>query len=238
MYQFESRVRYSEVDEKGEMTWIALMDYFQDSSIFHSEELHLSVDYLKENHMAWVLSSWQICLVRKPRLAEKITIQTWPYGMKGFYGMRNFCMVDEERNRLAYANSVWVLMDTKAGRPMRVPQDMTDQYGLEPPLEMATSGRKIEIPGQYEEKEGFVVPSYFIDTNHHMNNGRYVQVALSYLPEDTKPTEVCVEYKKAAVQGDWMIPRVTMNETERIVTLCGTDESVYAVVVFKNELSE
>ncbi len=28
MYEFDSRVRYSETDAQGRMTWLALMDYF------------------------------------------------------------------------------------------------------------------------------------------------------------------------------------------------------------------
>ena len=45
MYEFDSTVRYSEVDSKGQMTWLALMDYFQDCSVFHSESVKLGVEY-------------------------------------------------------------------------------------------------------------------------------------------------------------------------------------------------
>ena len=44
MYEFDSRVRYSETDAQGRMTWLALMDYFQDCSVFHSEAVNLGVD--------------------------------------------------------------------------------------------------------------------------------------------------------------------------------------------------
>ena len=235
MYQFTSRVRYSEINSDGSLSWVALLDYFQDSSIFHSEELDLSVDYLRENHMAWVLSSWQICVNRMPGLAEEIVIQTWPYEMKGFYGFRNFCLNDKMGNRLAYANSIWVLMDTLTGHPIKVPQDMCEKYGTNPPIPMESKGRKIRVPEIYEEKEPLVVPSFFIDTNHHMNNGRYVQVALTYLPEDDIVREIRVEYKKAAMQGDVLIPHVTLVEAECVVTLCGEDGVIYAVVAFLTE---
>lgn len=230
MYEFESRVRYSETDSDGKMTWLALMDYFQDCSVFHSEEVNLSIEYLMEHHMAWILSSWQICLNRMPRLAENITVQTWPYGMKGFYGYRNFSMNDIDGNRLAYANSVWVLMDLEKGRPVRVPEEMPDKYGIDKQLPMECSSRKIALPERYEQKQSMVVPGYFMDTNHHMNNSRYVQVALEYLPERFETSEIRVEYRKAAVQGDVLIPRVTQQQGQVIVALCAEDESVYAVI--------
>ena len=101
MYEFNSRVRYSEVDSESRLTWLALMDYFQDCSVFHSESVNLGIDYLNEHHLAWVLSFWQICLNHMPHLAKDITVQTWAYGMKSFYGYRNFSMNDEAGKRLA-----------------------------------------------------------------------------------------------------------------------------------------
>lgn len=238
MYQFDSRVRYSEVDSKGDLTWLALMDYFQDCSVFHSEEHELSVEYLVENHIAWVLSSWQICLNRMPRLAEPITTQTWAYGLKGFYGYRNFSMNDKEGARLAYANSVWVLIDTQKGRPVKVPQLMVDRYGLDPQLPMECSDRKILMPKDCREREPIVVPQYFIDTNHHMNNSRYVQVALQYLPEDFAVGEIRVEYRKAAVQGDILIPRVSTGEDCATVVLSAENEKPYALIEFLQKEKE
>ena len=67
VYEFDSRVRYSEVDSQGKLTWLALMDYFQDCSVFQSESLGIGVDYLAENHQAWVLTSWQIVLNAMPK---------------------------------------------------------------------------------------------------------------------------------------------------------------------------
>lgn len=96
MYEFDSRVRYSETDAQGRMTWLALMDYFQDCSVFHSEAVGLGVEAWADEQKAWILSSWQICLNRLPRLGEQITTQTWAYGMKGFYGYRNFSMNDPD----------------------------------------------------------------------------------------------------------------------------------------------
>ena len=39
MYTFESRVRYSEVDAEGKLPVPGIIDYFQDCSVFQSEDL-------------------------------------------------------------------------------------------------------------------------------------------------------------------------------------------------------
>jgi len=60
MYSFESRVRYSEVDSEGYITLNAVLDYFQDCSSFHSEELGVGLEFLMKRKLAWVLSCWQV----------------------------------------------------------------------------------------------------------------------------------------------------------------------------------
>ena len=78
MYTFQSRIRYSEVGPDGKLTLESLLDYFQDVSTFHSEDLGLGVGYLKEKNMVWVLSSWQIVVERYPMLCEKVITGTAP----------------------------------------------------------------------------------------------------------------------------------------------------------------
>ena len=92
MYTFDSRIRYSEVDSEGRLTMSSLINYFQDCSTFHSEDLGLGVEYLKGQHLVWVLCYWQITVNRYPGLGERVTIGTFPYDMKGFLGYRNFAM--------------------------------------------------------------------------------------------------------------------------------------------------
>ena len=67
MYSFDSKIRYSECDSEGRLTLAALLNYFQDCSTFQSEALDVGIEYLKEKHLVWVLSFWQIEVERYPR---------------------------------------------------------------------------------------------------------------------------------------------------------------------------
>ena len=86
MYAFDSRIRYSETDSEGYLTLDALLNYFQDCSTFHSEDVGLGIGYMKEIGQVWVLSSWQIVVNRYPKLGEKVKIVTLPYELKVFLG--------------------------------------------------------------------------------------------------------------------------------------------------------
>ncbi len=70
MYQFQSRIRYSEMDSSGRLSLPGLLDYFQDCSVFHSEELGLGMEYLKERELIWAMTFWQIVIKRYPIIAS------------------------------------------------------------------------------------------------------------------------------------------------------------------------
>lgn len=232
MYKLNSKVRYSESDSNSRLTCHALLNYLQDSSTLHSEELGESGAQLFEQNMAWILSFWQVCIEELPALSEDITISTWPYSTKGLFGLRNFCVENGSGKQLVKANSIWVLIDPRTGRPLRITDEVSSHYPDEPKLEMDYCERKIAVPDVYDEKPSITVPKYFIDTNNHMNNAKYVMVAEEYLPEAFLVKEIRVEYKKAAVLGDIIIPRVTVQENVMTVVLVDADENVYATILF------
>lgn len=232
VFSFDSTIRYSEVDSKCVLTLEALTNYFQDCSVFQSEALNIGMDHLKHENMAWVLASWQICIDRLPRLDEKVTISTWAYDMKAFYGYRNFSMTDEKGKTLAYANSIWVYMDVKA-RPVKVPEgNGLEIYGLEPKLEMNKAERKIHVPDDIEEAGSIVVPRFFIDSNQHMNNEKYILIAKQLLPEELAVKEIRVEYRKEAKLGDEIFSYISRENERYTVLLADKDKKPYAVLAF------
>ena len=236
MYQFKSRVRYSETGVDARLSLMGIMNYMQDCSTFQSEDCGVGLAYLEEKNRAWLLSSWQIQILRRPALGEEITVCTWPYEIKGIYGLRNFTLMDGTGEYLVKANSCWFLLDTEAGKPVRVTREDVDAYGdEEPKLSMDYAPRKIRLPENLEEKPSFPVRKYHIDTNEHVNNCQYVQMALEMIPEDSKIKELRVEYKKSAVLGDVIYPKVAMEEDRMVVELCDEGGNPYAVVELKEE---
>lgn len=230
MYSFDSRIRYSEVDKEGKITLNAILDYFQDSSSFHSEELGRGIEFLMEQELAWVLSAWQIEIKRYPSYGEYVKICTWPYDFKGFFGYRNFTMETPEGEVLAFANSMWTLLDLKTGRPTRIPVEVASAYELSPQYPMKCESRKIELPKEMQSEESFPVHKYHIDTNQHVNNGRYVGMAQEYLNENERIYKMRAEYRKAAVYGDIIFPYVAKQEKKKIVNLADKEGKPYAII--------
>lgn len=236
-YSLESRVRFSEVDHKKQITLPGIINYFQDCSTFQSEDLGLGIDYFAEHKRAWVLSSWQVVVDRYPMIGEQIEISTWATNFTGLYGYRNFCMKDKEGKTAAYANSVWVYMDMAKGRPVKPKPDEIEVYGSEPELVMDYASRKIELTENGVEKTSFPVRKYHIDTNEHVNNCQYVQMAMEVLEREYEVRQVRVEYKKSAVYQDIIFPRIAEDGDRIVVELCDAQGKPYAVVEFKENIA-
>ena len=65
------------------------------------------------------------------------------------------------------------------------------------------------------KKAPFPVRKYHIDTNEHVNNCQYVQMALEVLPRDILVSQVRVDYKKSAVLGDKIFPETAQKKRPR-----------------------
>ena len=210
----------------------ALINYFQDCSTFQSEDLGVGIRYLQERNLAWVLCSWPIKVERYPERGEKLTVGTAPYDMKGFLGYRNFALLGQEGEFLARANTLWSLLDMQKGRPVPVPEDMLKKYVLEPRLDMEYASRKITASGERSLQEPITVKKHHLDTNHHVNNQQFIDMAMDYLPEDFVVGQVRAEYRRQAFLGDVLVPGVLYNGENYIVVLADTSGAAYMTAEF------
>ena len=145
-------------------------------------------------------------------------------------GYRNFALWDRAGEFLIRADSTWVYMNTETRRPERIDQETIDLYSQEKALDMEYMGRKIELPEGMTEYPAFPVRRVQIDTNGHVNNAKYIEMAEEWLPKDSEIKTLRVAYKHAAVHGDMIVPAVKKEENRHTVALKGPEGQVYAVI--------
>lgn len=232
MYKTEGRVRYSECGQDNKIKIPAIINYFQDCTTENSEQLGVGNTYLKAKKRAWIINSWQVFLSRRPEVREQIQISTWATGFKGVFGPRDFHMQTADGETLACAHSLWVYVDTETGKPVKPDEEDIRAYEVEEPLEVASLSRKIKMPEGAVVVDTFPVHKYHIDTNNHVNNAKYVELACEALPEDFEVTALRVEYKKAAVLGDQIVLKAARDKEHIFVDLCDENENSYAIVEF------
>ncbi|MDO5154597.1 MAG: thioesterase [Eubacteriales bacterium] len=227
MFEMTRQITYSQVGQNLLVDMAMLTHFFQDCTLFHSDSIGKGVRNLEDNRRAWFLSSWQIEVVRYPSYGERIRVRTWPHDFKGLYGYRNFEILDEQGEQIARANSIWIFMDVENLRPMKPEPEDVEGYEMSPALDMEYAPRKIKVMQEAEAAsmqryDAIRVRRSFIDSNSHVNNGRYVTEAMEYVQNPEAITKMRVDYRKAATLGDYMIP----------VVYCGGD---CEQIVFEDE---
>ena len=233
MYEMKARVRYSEVDETLCMTHSAMIDYFQDCATFHSEDSGYPCDMLIEKGLGWFITAWQVKLNRAPKLGERLLVRTSPYNAKPLLASRYFEMLTEEGEVLSRANSLWIFMDIKHGKHARVLKGMYEAYGIDTPPAEEFGSRKILVKAEGKERlYDFTVGKSMLDTNHHMNNARYLDIAEKLLLSEEKCKGFRVMYQEQAKEGDRIVVYSTQSDLSQVISMEAENGKPYCTAEF------
>ncbi len=234
MYEFTSKVRFSEVNPDLKMNMKALMNRFQDASVFHSAAVGLGPKPVGQVEHAWVIVSWQIMIHRMPTFNEALTTSTWGWKFRGIEGDRDFTVKNDSGELLACAASRWIYFDFQTQRPIRVPQSEIDAYGVDAPLDIERAPRRIQLPKDAEVRSGEPVSigRERLDNNRHVNNLEYIDMAMDEIENKGAVREIRVEYSHQAYLKDVLTPTVYAAEDRTVVTLQRSEEENCAVIEF------
>ena len=119
------RLRSYETDPTGQASVATICNFLQEVAGNHAFRLGLSVEHLNERRLTWVLARLRVLVDRYPRWRDEIIVETWPSGIEGLLGTRDFLLLDDEGRRLARATSGWMVIDVERRRPVRVPESVT-----------------------------------------------------------------------------------------------------------------
>ena len=224
MYSFETRVRYSDITPDLTISAEGIVDLLQDCATFHSEDTGLTCVRLSEMHRGWFVTDYQIHIRRLPVMGERLTVETYPYGIRGMMASRYY-KIKSESGLLVTANSLWVLMDNVEVKPVRVSEEFREAYGDCGKPEEEFENRKVPVLEGLEEVGMVRVDASMLDSNNHVNNGRYIALAERYLDCGVSSGSLRIEYKKQAVEGDVLHIYSGSIGDEHQVIMSGEDES-------------
>lgn len=235
MYSYNDIVKYSDVDKNGNLPLYGVLEYFQNCINLHSHDIGKGYEEMMEQGHAWVLISWKIKLTKKVKAYDKVTVSTWSRGFDRMFGFRNYILSDEQGNRIAYADTRWVLIDINNRMPQRVTEKDIEGYEMGEAIDMPECSRKLTLSKEREQKESLKVLKTYIDTNGHMNNTVYFRLAEEYIPESFKYNTVDAVYVKETTEGMIMIPYVHKEENGIGISFEGEDGTVFTRIKFYNE---
>lgn len=231
MYSFQSRVKYSETDKDGYLSLEGMMNYFQDCSALHSEDLGVGIEYQRKNHFTWMIILWHVQILKRPKYCEEITVGTWPYSFKSIKGGRHFVILDKDGNTLVRADSEWVIVDLDENRLKKIPKELSDVYSVSENMEMGEIRQRIQSDTVFSKKDSITVTPFFLDSNHHVNNVKYLSVAEGYV--DGEYDEFYAEYKHQAYLHDEICVYKAEETSGSQIVLKNQNDEVLVNLVFQ-----
>lgn len=181
----------------------ALQRIFQDISSLHVDQIGMGGKDIGLQGLIWVVTRQTVQIERMPRPGEKILACTWPGFTRHMLFPRYYSVLDETGSERIRGCALWAMVDM-ATRKMVNPKD----YGLS--LEGIVTGGECRLPaaaGKLPVEHGmeFTVMEEYLDSNMHMNNTRYYDLAESCIGGETEGLRLCsaaTEFVSEARCGD------------------------------------
>jgi medium-chain acyl-[acyl-carrier-protein] hydrolase len=199
-------VGYGEMDLNGRCKISSLLNYLQEVATLHSKKYGYGTEEMHRLKMGWLLLSWKVKVIKYPLAEEEIEIKTWSRGYKGLHAMRGYEVYNNECELIVIADSNWVLYDLENQKPLKVLPEMEKVYGTIDRKPFEDDSVKIIMPSDYCTQVNYEVLRSDIDTNQHVNNVKYVELALDGLPDDVYKNKIIdnfeIVYKKQVFYKD------------------------------------
>ena len=205
MFSKNFAVPKSEVSPGLALKPFHLLNMLQDAADGAVESVNPPESYWT-NGCGWMLIKYSIRLSRPLVVGDCGRINTGHQLQRDLYSARRFVIYDAQENEFGVADSLWVYVDLKKRRPLRLSRILPEVFFTSSQYDaFAPSFGKPEEPERVDLSVGVRVRLGDIDMNGHVNNAYYVSWAAESLPKDVYMScGLCgaeILYKHEAVYG-------------------------------------
>jgi medium-chain acyl-[acyl-carrier-protein] hydrolase len=203
----ETSLSFGSVDRDHLITLSGIFKLLQEAAIAHANQYDTGTDAMITRGESWVLNRMATEIIRYPHYGERLRVETWSSGIRGFKGYRDFRIFDVSGNLVITASSLWLYVNMQTHSIIRVPREIAahfpcsnqerycpDLEALHLPIPTPDTAAKTTISLRYSD----------IDANAHVNNTSYLdflQTTLAEASYSPRPTQVQIKYGKGISVG-------------------------------------
>ncbi len=236
MYEMKTIVGTSLIDKNGLLKPSSIFDLMQDCSFFQLDSEEELTKYFNENNISMFLVSRQVDIYKLPKYSDKVIVRTYVYECNEAYGYRNTVIYDENYNELVICYAIGGFVDLSNGNLIRVPSSFIENFKFDEKQKMNYLPRKIKVDNnELKEVDRFKVKKYFIDDNNHVNNARYIDMAIDYVDNDDYK-RIRIEYRIPAELGDTVVVKKAIIDDKVLLKFDSDDNRTYAILEFSYSL--
>lgn len=174
---FQFRVESYVCDFTGKATLPIIGSFILQAATVHAEERGFGYGAISRDNTAWVLSRLSVRMDEYPNHNEQVIVETWVEDVSRFFTQRCFRFLNQNKEAIGYARSIWAAIDMNTRRPKDIPvwrPDLQD-WVLEGKDCLAEKPAKIPMLNDVEPTMGYTVRYSDIDINKHMNSVKYIE---------------------------------------------------------------
>lgn len=199
-------INEKQVNSAGEFRTQELFEILTEMGGIHSEMIGNGSDVLMAKKLSWVLLTWKIKFIKRPKLNDEILVKTWVRKSDGITSVRDFEVYNSEDEKIIIASSKWCLINLETRRPVRFDDDLSNAYAPEDKNAFGEELPRVKEPQEYELEKEYVIQKDDIDVNGHVHNSNYLDVAFDIIPgfDESKKNydNVLIEFKKEIMYED------------------------------------
>jgi medium-chain acyl-[acyl-carrier-protein] hydrolase len=185
-FEIEYKVTSYDVDASQKLKYSMILKLLQETAGCQLESLNLNYEYLRLQGAVFLLTKVTVAIHRLPTSGEKITAQTWFYGLKGAQFIRHFRLKASDGSTLVECESLWITVDPDTHRILR-PSTFPFKEILKPfDADCVMMPEVVSKNVQTQQKcKTFSREVHYsdIDCNGHVNNAVYADIICDYFPE-------------------------------------------------------
>lgn len=206
---------------KSFLTLRYLLGYMMEVAFIQANEVEKEEWF---ERYAWVVYSWDVEILEPIKAYDQIEVTTHSIDMRKFYAYRNFS-IKRGGEICAKAYCLFLLIDRKRMRPVKIPKEIVEAYGKE---DSFYEGRDISLEDNFTENQKIQIRKVDLDKNRHVNNAAYMDLIFDIVDiEDQDVSYFKIVYKNEIRNKEFVIGESSKKDKEIDFRLCSENKKVY-----------
>ncbi len=203
LWQREYVLRAGDFDKFDSIKPSAVLDLFQDAAGQHAEELGVGFNALLEREYLWVLTRVKFKILSAPSRYQTVVVKTWPLAPNRLNYRREYCIEDQNGQKLIIGSSEWVIIHSRERKLLSV----SDLYPFSDGFceEVMFEGKLGKVRDFEASGASHIVNAGFseLDVNDHVNNTKYANYVMDAVnpKKDDILESFQIDYRKEVLQG-------------------------------------
>ena len=203
-YQMKMKIPFDMADMNGHIKLPDVILLSLQVSGMQSIELGVSDKAILEDYnLVWIITEYDIEVVRLPRFAEEITIETEALSYNRLFCYRRFTIYDEAGQELIHMMATFVLMDRDSRKVQAVESEIVAPYQSEFDKKLIRGPKYANLEAPISKD--YHVRFYDLDMNGHVNNSKYLDWIFEVMGADFLtqyiPKKINLKYVKEVRPG-------------------------------------